>query len=149
MVDSFEGMPQPTDPRDRELGLERFNDLLGVSQDEVQENFRRYGLLTSSIRFLAGWFEETLPTAPIEEIAVLRLDGDLMTSTSTVLESLYPRVSEGGIVIIDDYSLPVCEAAVTAFRSRNGIEDPIHPIDGSSIWWCRKGEAPHIVRAQS
>src|SRR6478736_526142 len=54
-------------------------------------------------QFLAGWFKDTLPDAPLDRIAVLRLDGALYESTIQALDALYPRLSPGGFCIIDDY----------------------------------------------
>ena len=76
---------------------------LAVPLERVQDNFRRYGLLDEQVRFLKGWFRDTLPTAPIERLAVLRLDGDLYESTIQALDGLYDKLSAGGFVIVDDY----------------------------------------------
>jgi hypothetical protein len=77
--DSFEGLPKPDAnryPQDRgdKHFIERF---LAVSQEEVEQNFRKYGLLDEQVVFLKGWFKDTLPSAPIEKLAVMRLDGDM------------------------------------------------------------------------
>jgi O-methyltransferase/8-demethyl-8-(2,3-dimethoxy-alpha-L-rhamnosyl)tetracenomycin-C 4'-O-methyltransferase len=85
--------------------------------------------------FLEGWFKDTLPTAPIDNIAVLRLDGDMYESTIQALEALYPKVSDGGFVIIDDYFLKPCAQAVDCFRRERGIHSPLIPIDGWAVWW--------------
>ena len=70
-----------------------------------------------------------MPTAPIDQIAILRLDGDMYESTSVVLEHLHPKVSQGGIVIIDDYGmLPECNRAVEDYRLKHGITDPLQII---------------------
>ena len=53
----------------------------GTSYEEVRECFARYGLLDDQVRFLRGWFRQTLPSAPIERLALLRLDADLYDST--------------------------------------------------------------------
>ena len=96
----------------------------------MQDNFRRYGLLDEQVRFLQGWFRDTLPVAPIERLAVLRLDGDLYESTIQALESLYDKLSAGGYVIVDDYgNVAACRQAVHDFRAQRGINDPIQPID--------------------
>ena len=85
----------------------------GTSYEEVRERFARYGLLDEQVRFLRGWFRDTLPSAPIERLALLRLDGDLYDSTYDTLAALYPRVSVGGYVIIDDYdAVDECREAV-------------------------------------
>jgi O-methyltransferase len=65
----------------------------------------RYGLLDDRVRFLVGLFEKTFPAAPIETLALLRLDGDMYGSTSVALDALYyPKLAPGGYVIVDDYN---------------------------------------------
>ena len=80
-------------------------DELRVSADQVRDNFGRYGLLSEQVVLLEGWFKDTLPTAPIEKLALLRLDGDMYESTIQTLDALYDKVSRGGFIIIDDYIL--------------------------------------------
>ncbi|MFD6431499.1 alpha/beta fold hydrolase [Streptomyces venezuelae] len=139
-ADSFRGMPDVTDgahPGDAALGTHRFNDVMGVPLDTVRRNFRTYGLLDDQVRFLEGWFKDTLPSAPVRELALIRLDGDLYESTEVALESLYPKLSVGGFVIVDDYIIDVCREAVHDFRGRHGITDAIHDIDGVGAYWRR------------
>jgi len=104
VADSFRGLPQAESNRadDVEDALWTY-DFLAVPIERVKANFARYGLLDEQVRFLPGWFEDTLPTAPISQIAVLRLDGDMYDSTMVALRSLYPKLSVGGYVIVDDY----------------------------------------------
>lgn len=139
-VDSFEGMPPPNPekyPHDAGLFLNQFPQL-GVSLEQVQENFARYGLLDERVRFLKGWFRDTLPTAPIQQLAVLRVDADLYESTMDSLKYLYPRLAVGGFAIIDDYSdIPACRQAVTDYRQAQGIEEEIIRIDWTGVYWRR------------
>ncbi|MGC7102586.1 TylF/MycF family methyltransferase [Amycolatopsis lurida] len=140
VADSFQGIPDTSDgghPMDRELALHQENDVLSVSAEAVRENFARYDLLDEQVRFLPGWFEDTLPAAPIEKLAVMRLDGDLYASTMDALTHLYPKLSDGGFVIIDDYYIPACRKAVEEFRETEGIDDPLEPIDDHSVFWRR------------
>ena len=98
--------------------LEAFADL-AVSLDVVRGNFARYGLLDEQVRFLEGWFRDTLPSAPIDKLAVLRMDGDLYESTMDALVNLYPKLSPGGFAIIDDWGdFAACEAASLPMKSR-------------------------------
>jgi O-methyltransferase len=91
-----------------------------------RSNFARYDLLDDQVPFLAGWFQDTLPTAPIERLAVLRLDCDMYSSTMDVLSNLYPKLSVGGYVIVDDYHLLLhCKQAVDDFRARLGIDEEL------------------------
>lgn len=143
-ADSFAGLPVPDAERypadtNADLSTEAGFDALAVSVEEVQANFRRYGLLDDQVRFLVGWFRDTLPTAPIEQIAVLRLDGDLYESTIDALNALYPKLSVRGYLIIDDYySWLPCQQAVTDFRAAHGLTEPIQAIDWTGAYWRRE-----------
>jgi hypothetical protein len=137
LADSFRGLPAPDAqhyPADRNWNLHEHSEL-AVPRQRVEANFRAYGLLDERVRFLEGWFKDTLPTAPVERLAVLRLDGDLYESTIQALEALYAKVSPGAFVIVDDYSLPPCAKAVHDFRSRHSIAAPIVDIDGTGAYW--------------
>jgi len=102
----------------------------------VRANFERYGLLDDRVEFLEGWFKDTLPDAPIQGIAVLRIDGDMYQSTFEVLTYLYPRLARGGYVIVDDYSaLPNCQAAVDDYRRAHAIDSEIQCVDWTGVYW--------------
>jgi O-methyltransferase len=139
-ADSFEGLPKPNageyplDANDPHWAI----DELKIPLENVRANFARYGLLDSQVRFLAGWFHETLPDAPIEQLSILRLDGDMYESTIVALQALYPRLSPGGYVIVDDYgAVARCRAATDDFRREHGIDDPIAWIDHTGVFWQR------------
>ncbi|HDR4948344.1 TPA: TylF/MycF family methyltransferase [Bacillus cereus] len=140
VADSFEGLPKPdikNYPQDKDDTLYQY-DYLRVSLEEVQKNFGKYDLLDHQVQFLKGWFKDTLPSAPIEKIALLRLDGDMYESTMDSLTNLYDRVSPGGFIIIDDYALPTCKNAISDFRKKHSIETPFIPIDNLSIYWRKE-----------
>jgi Macrocin-O-methyltransferase (TylF) len=143
VADSFEGIPavgESGHPADRDLQLDQYNDVLAISEQTVRENFDRYGLLDDQVEFLRGWFRDTLPSAPIDRLAIMRLDGDLYESTTDALVNLYPKLSVGGYVIIDDYRIPGCKEAVHDFRGKQGIEgDTLEEIDEWSVFWRRTG----------
>jgi O-methyltransferase len=143
VADSFEGLPPPNPeryPADRGDTFHTANNVLGVSLEEVKSNFARYGLLDDQVRFLKGWFRDTLPTAPIERLAVLRLDGDMYESTIGALRALYPKLSVGGYLIVDDFEpgTPGCIRAVQDYRAENGMIEPMRRIDHSGIFWQRE-----------
>ncbi|TQJ03197.1 TylF/MycF/NovP-related O-methyltransferase [Amycolatopsis cihanbeyliensis] len=145
VADSFNGFPPPdveqypADARfasplaQQSLDAMPYSHSIGLA--EVQSRFRRYGLLDDQVRFLPGYFRDTIPQSPIEQVAVLRLDGDLYESTDVVLRHLYDRLSVGGYCIIDDYSLDPCVRAVEDFRAERGITDPIEKIDWTGVYW--------------
>ncbi len=141
LADSFAGLPPPDPerhPTDRGVDYTGY-DQLAVGIGRVRESFRRYRLLDERVQFLPGWFADTLPAAPIETIAVLRLDGDLYSSTIDALEALYPKLAPGGFCIVDDYgALDTCRRAVSDYRRRHGINEPIEPAgDWTGVWWRR------------
>lgn len=137
VADSFEGLPIPKDEDD---GWDLSEvDFLKVSLEQVKSNFEKFDLLDEQVEFLKGWFCDSLPNAPIEKIAILRLDGDLYSSTMDSLENLYHKVSPGGYVIVDDYhSWPACRKAVTDFRDKNAIKSEIKTIDWTGAYWKKE-----------
>ncbi len=137
VADSFNGLPPPSPeqyPAD-DGDVHHTYEQLRVSRSEVAQNFAAYQLLDDQVRFLEGWFSETLPAAPIEQIAVLRLDGDMYESTIQALEYLYPKLSSGGYVIIDDFGLRPCRKAVDDYRARHNIVEKVIDIDGAAVYW--------------
>lgn len=143
VADSFQGLPPPDDRVAGDRGdIHHQISGLAVSLETVQANFGRYGLLDDQVRFLPGWFRDTLPGLGQERWAIIRLDGDMYESTMDALEHLYPRLSPGGYVIVDDGSLPSCRVAVDDYRRREGIEDPIEWIDFTGFFWRRASASP-------
>ncbi len=140
VADSFRGLPAPDAvnfPADAGSRLGQDEHLV-VSLEQVKANFARYGLLDEQVRFLDGWFGATLPGAPIERLAVLRLDGDLYQSTIEALRWLYPKLSVGGYLIVDDYgAIPACKTAVDDYRADHRITEPIEVIDWTGVFWRR------------
>jgi O-methyltransferase len=139
-ADSFSGMPKPDIihyPADRSPTADQSQfDYLSVPLEKVQENIRAFGMLDERVRFIKGWFKDTLPCAPIKQLAILRADGDLYQSTMDILTNLYDKVSPGGFVIIDDYNAwGECNLAVNDFRASRGIVAPLETIDWSAVYW--------------
>lgn len=141
VADSFRGLPPPSGKYEADIGDRHWTyDDLAVSADEVRRNFERYGLLDDRVCFLEGWFQDTLPAAPIEQLAVARLDGDMYESTIVALEALYPKLSAGGYLIVDDYgAVSGCRKAVDDFRRDRGISEPLEEIDWTGVFWRRAG----------
>lgn len=137
VADSFQGLPPPDSDRyPADAGAEfHTTELFAVSLDTVKSNFEKYGLLDEQVCFLPGWFRDTLPGAPIEKLAVIRLDGDMYESTMDALTALYPKLSPGGYLIADDYALPGCKQAIHDYREAKGITQEILPIHGSAVYW--------------
>ena len=155
--DSFEGLPAPNDEdrgkgaafAEAQLPTAAASKHAGVarrfksSEDAFKANLRkndvwRDGLVTP----VKGWFRDTLPRARASRISFLRLDGDLYKSTMEGLTHLYPKLSAGGYVYIDDYgSFEGCKRAVNRYRAEHNVTERIWPIFEDlrgrveAIWW--------------
>jgi hypothetical protein len=145
VIDSFDGFP----PQAVQEGFGHAEQrALAVTRRQVQHNFELYGMLDAQVQFLEGYFADTLPTARVGPLAVLRMDGDLFSSTTDVLVNLYPKLSPGGYVIIDDWQLPARQAT-EAYRETHQISEPVLPVEGSlhggqpvSAFWRKETETP-------
>ncbi len=149
-ADSFEGPPPPSLPQDcgEDLSAAAWP-ALAVPLETVKGNFERYGLLDAQVRFLPGWFKDTLPRAPIDRLALLRIDGDLYESTRDALENLYGKLSPGGFAIVDDYgAIPACRQAVDEFRAARGVTEALVQIDWTGVYW-RRNQPPTASRVFS
>ena len=138
VADSFEGLPKPNPEKyPADAGdIHHSYQELAISLDQVKDNFDRYGLLDGQVKFLKGWFCQTLPDAPVDRLALLRLDGDMYESTMDALTYLYPKLSPRGFCIIDDYGcISACRAAVRDYRAAHGITAPMTMIDWTAAWW--------------
>jgi O-methyltransferase len=141
VADSFAGFPSEAEaspPEDRR-DLSHF-DFMAVPLDEVRANFARLGF-EEGVRFVPGYFEQTMPALRGRTWSLLRLDGDTYEATRAALESLYPGLSAGGYVIVDDYELlPECSRAVDEYREEHGISEPIESVDWTCVRWRRESE---------
>jgi hypothetical protein len=138
LADSFEGLPPPDEEKYPADAGDKFHTFpeLSVSLEQVTRNFEKYGLLDDQVKFLKGWFKDTLPNAPIQKVALLRLDGDMYESTMDALRALYGKVSVGGYVIVDDYHVVEgCKRAVHDFLSERNLSPILEEIDGVGVYW--------------
>jgi cephalosporin hydroxylase len=147
LADSFEGLPKPSpeffpdDEGDKHHTFSR----LAVSIEEVKDNFKKFGLLDENVKYLKGWFKNTLPSAPIQKLSLLRLDGDLYESTIYALFYLYPKLSVGGFCIVDYWgALPACKKAVEDYRHIFNIHEQIRVIDWAGMYWKKEKNIPNI-----
>jgi O-methyltransferase len=140
LADSFAGLPEP-DPERYPADAGDINytaESLAIPVDEVRGNFRRFRLLDERVRFVEGWFRDTLPRLAGEHWAIVRLDGDLYESTMDGLVNLYPQLVAGGFLIIDDYGFPNCRQAVEDYRREHEITEPITEVDWTGAYWRRR-----------
>ena len=137
LYDTFTGMPEPSEhdrvawnnQSMRERGTE---DLASwaVPADEVMQDLLSTGYPAEQIKLVQGKVEETLQRNVPERIALLRLDTDWYESTAYELEVLYPRLSPGGVLIIDDYGhFTGARKAVDEYFSTSGSNIFLSRID--------------------
>lgn len=140
-LDSFEGLPKPNPDFPSDAGdMHHKFDELRVSLDQVKDNFRTFGLLDDKVTFVKGFFSDTAATVPVEKLAILRLDGDMYESTIVILKNFYSKVAKGGFIIVDDYGLPNCKAAIEDFTKANNIKPNIVSVDAAKAVYWRKEE---------
>jgi hypothetical protein len=147
VADSFQGLPEPDAGKfpaearaHASATMTETYKHFAVSRAEVEANFHAFGLLDDRVRFLAGWFKDTLPTAPIERLAIIRLDGDYYESTLDALTSLYDKLSPGGYVVVDDYGedqWTYCRRAIDDFRRARGLTGELSRVDSKCYFWQR------------
>ena len=147
--DSFEGLPSSSIEDKSEYGVTMAQGELSFDYDSVVKNLKDWKVWDEKVVILTkGYFNETLPKSTVSQISFLRLDGDLFVSTWDALVNLYPKVTPGGFVYIDDYgSFPGCRQAVDQYRSKHHIFEPLHfvrdtPIMGhiqfEAVWWQKR-----------
>jgi O-methyltransferase len=150
VADSFQGFPdterRSSGPAGVSAQLKAF-DFLAVPMEEVRDNFARFGL-EHGVRFVAGFFEDTLPELAGRRWAIARLDGDSYEATRVALESLYPGIAPGGYLIVDDYgAVEECRRAVDEFRGEHGINEPLDAVDWTCVRWRPGGEGLPAIPA--
>lgn len=140
VADSFAGVPPPDERYPADQGDKLHIDpSLAVDVETVRSNFKRYGLLDDRVRFVEGWFKDTLPALGDQRWALVRLDGDLYESTMDGLTNLYPNLEVGGYLIVDDYgAMPPCREAVHDYRQQHEIAEEIVEIDWTGVYWRRE-----------
>jgi hypothetical protein len=123
----------------------RGKELISTSVDEVRGNFHQIlgARSTTNVKFLKGWFDDpNFPWEEVGQLSMLRLDCDYYKPTKVCLEQLYPKLSVGGVVILDEYYLEFMGefVAVDEFRLARGISSFIHRIDHQSAYWIKTAE---------
>jgi O-methyltransferase len=150
LFDSFEGLPEPAAIDGEEAaaysGGRNQGKLVTLDQCTAELDGVRH-LILDEIKvppklahFHVGWFQNTIPidARQLGPIALLRLDGDWYESTKICLENLYPLLSSGGIIIMDDYwTWEGCRKATDEYREKHNINFLIQQIDGYAGFWIK------------
>jgi O-methyltransferase len=124
LFDSFEGLPPPSDKDNMAEQNAYFKGWCKGDVGMVKRAFNELGLSLDQVNIVQGWFDQTLPTAPMSDIALLHIDADWYDSVKLVLDTFYEHVTPGGYVMLDDYGYwQGCNRAVVDFFLERGIHD--------------------------
>jgi O-methyltransferase len=134
LFDTFNGMTTPGAEDVDYLGQNAREILDSVrceaSQEEVETAISTTGYDRSNIHFVKGPVEETIPEQAPELVALLRLDTDWYESTRHELEHLFPRLAQGGVILIDDYGhWQGARRAVDEYVREHNVRLLLHRID--------------------
>jgi O-methyltransferase len=145
LYDTFAGMPKPEERDDDEIGGmakasweahrtkedgDRGSNWMKAGVELVRQRIEPLGYPDKHLHFVKGMVEDTIPANMPEKIAILRLDTDFYASTKHELQHLYPRLSPGGILIIDDYgAFPGSRQATDEYAAEHGINWFLHRVD--------------------
>lgn len=143
-ADSFAGYPAPTaSSSEADHLLWERHDYFAVSRADFEQNVARYGLGGDALRVLEGFFDQSIPKAPIERLAMIRIDIDGYEGVSAVLDLLYPKLSPGGFVVVDELEVAGCKRAIDEFFARNGLDKaqilPIQQKKTKAAYWRKSG----------
>lgn len=153
--DSFQGLPLPSNRDDQYPGIRKISKeeqsklpnpgeqvlessgATSVSEEDFMNHLKKSGVDYSNVKIVPGWFEHTVRLfgGMQTRIALLRLDGDLYNSTFECLKYLFPRVIEGGCVIVDDWELPGCRAACDEYFRLIGITPEIKRVSNIAYFY--------------
>jgi hypothetical protein len=108
--------------------------------ERVERNLRRLGVFDGRLELIDGPLEETLPRLSGRAWSVARMAVDSYERTTSALESLYPGISPGGYLVIDDYGASEqCRRAVHDYRDRHQLREEIQTVDWSGVYWQKPG----------
>lgn len=149
LFDSFEGIPQ-AGPQDGKTGAFIAGGSRFTLEQCLYHMFVTWKIRSNQIKVHPGWFKDTVFDAGIGRIAILRLDGDLYSSTAECLEGLYSSLVPGGFLIIDDYMLAGCKQAVHEYILEHHLHWNILPIpaDHHSPVYVKKSELRSFSQEQ-
>lgn len=112
IYDSFEGLPEKMDEDESALGVDFQKGVLAVTKREVKERFLRAGLPVPVMK--KGWFSDLTGEDLPDKIAMAFLDGDLYESIRDSLRLVGPKMTDGGVIMVHDYSNPALPGVAKA-----------------------------------
>lgn len=163
LYDTFEGMTAPTEADvdiagrpaseqgpGRKTAAEGGPSWYAASLDDVRSNLEATGYPSRLVRYVQGPVEQTLTTEAPDTIALLRLDTDWYESTKVELETLFPRLVGGGVLIIDDYGhWEGCRRAVDEYLQAHSLRLLLNRIDYTGRIAIKPGTAAPSAAAST
>ena len=149
VADSFQGIPMPSSEKGKSIDdTKDWSARYDVSQAAVEAVFRRYGFIEDRVRFLPGFFNDSLTGPAISDarFSVIHIDVDSYDSVLDVLKALYPKLSRGGYVVIDDIHLFGVREAVNEFRTAHSVKAPLLPVPSDYTTTCPTDLRPREAR---
>ena len=134
VADSFRGLPRASNAHDEDRWSKM--PFLQVSQEEVEANFRNFRALRPNVRFVRGYFNESLPRirSEIKALSILRLDGDMYESCADIIANLFDKLVVGGYMIVDDwFGFPCKDAVEDFFKYHNYDSYHVEAVDTLSV----------------
>lgn len=142
--DSFQGFPEPT-PEDASPRNPKKGEWKVITVADLKQILHLIRLtpefIAKQVKVSPGFFDTTLPKAPIKDIALLHLDVDLYGSYQTCLKELFPKVVPGGVVLFDEYgsdkTFPGARKAIDEYFS--SIPHEFKQDSGTGKYYVIKG----------
>lgn len=136
LYDSFEGMPTPG-ALDGMEAMTAIGACVG-SEEMVWKNLRIAGLNSNEVILRKGLFEETFQQPLPEKIAFLHIDADWYVNVLYCLDTLYDLVSEGGIILLDDFGhWEGCREAYYDFIQKRRVKPLLERTGHSAAFWIK------------
>jgi O-methyltransferase len=146
LFDSFEGLPEAKEIDGKEAlnWQQDINSPNYYNNCSAEEQFVIEAMALANCtkyKTYRGWFEETLSDFPNEQIGILRLDGDWYDSIMICLQHLYPKVVNGGVVLLDDYyTWDGCAKAVHDYLSQSKSPSRIYQYNNQIAYIIKKND---------
>ena len=139
VCDSFAGLPKPSGKFMQDDGDTHYTQTkLAISLEQVQNHFKIFKCLDEKVIFIKGFFGETLPNNElVQNLAILRMDGDMYESTYDVFYSCYDKLVDKGVCIIDDFCLKGARDCTHDFRQSRNIQDTLVTVDRCGVYWIK------------
>ncbi len=136
LYDSFQGMPETTS-----ADGEHARQYVGkgvASPNDVREVLTKVGVRPEQYTICPGWFAESFQKQAPARVAFLHCDADWYESVLLVLETFYPRMPEGGCVVLDDFGYwEGCREAFYTFCERHNERPLLERFDIDQAWWFK------------